>query len=91
MRRASGRPIILTFYGQYFGLSYSGQASGTLEAGMRADVMPLVGGYVYAPYPNPYRSPLVSRTGGRSEPRRPSSTSRTCCSPTRSRRSWWRG
>lgn len=64
MRRASGRPIILTFYGQYFGLSYSGQASGTLEAGMRADVMPLVGGYVYAPYPNPYRSPLVSHTGG---------------------------
>ncbi len=64
MRRASGRPIVLTFYGQYFGLSYSGQASGTLEAGMRADVMPLVGGYVYAPYPNPYRSPLVSRTGG---------------------------
>jgi 4-aminobutyrate aminotransferase-like enzyme len=64
MRRASGRPIVLTFYGQYFGLSYSGQASGTLEAGMRADVMPLVGGYVYAPYPNPYRSPLRSRTGG---------------------------
>jgi len=64
MRRASGRPIVLTFYGQYFGLSYSGQAAGTLEAGMRADVMPLVGGYVYAPYPNPYRSPLVSRTGG---------------------------
>jgi 4-aminobutyrate aminotransferase-like enzyme len=64
MRRASGRPIVLTFYGQYFGLSYSGQASGTLEAGMRADVMPLVGGYVYAPYPNPYRSPLVSRRGG---------------------------
>jgi len=64
MRRASGRPIILSFYGQYFGLSYSGQASGTLEAGMRADVMPLVGGHVFAPYPNPYRSPLVSRRGG---------------------------
>jgi len=64
MRRASGRPIILTFYGQYFGLSYSGQAVGTLEADMRSDVMPLVGGYVYAPYPNPYRSPLASRTGG---------------------------
>jgi 4-aminobutyrate aminotransferase-like enzyme len=64
MRRASGRPIILSFYGQYFGLSYSGQAAGTLEAGMRADVMPLVGGYVYAPYPNAYRSPLLSRTGG---------------------------
>jgi 4-aminobutyrate aminotransferase-like enzyme len=64
MRRASGRPIVLTFYGQYFGLSYSGQASGTLEAGMRADVMPLVVGYVYAPYPNPYRSPLRSPSGG---------------------------
>jgi 4-aminobutyrate aminotransferase-like enzyme len=64
MRRASGRPIVLTFYGQYFGLSYTGQAVGTLEADMRSDVMPLVAGYVYAPYPNPYRSPLVSRTGG---------------------------
>jgi 4-aminobutyrate aminotransferase len=64
MRRATGRPIILTFYGQYFGLSYSGAASGTLQADMRSDVMPLVTGYVYAPYPNPYRSPLVSPTGG---------------------------
>jgi 4-aminobutyrate aminotransferase len=64
MRRASGRPIVLSFYGQYFGLSYSGQASGTLSADMRSDVMPLVTGYVYAPYPNPYRSPLLSRSGG---------------------------
>src|SRR5262245_59026808 len=64
MRRASVRPIVITFYGQYFGLSYSGQASGTLQAEMGSDVMPLVTGYVYAPYPNPYRSPLVSRTGG---------------------------
>lgn len=64
MRRASGRPIVLSFYGQYFGLSYSGQASGSLTAEMRSDVMPLVTGYVYAPYPNPYRSPLNSSTGG---------------------------
>jgi 4-aminobutyrate aminotransferase len=64
MRRASGRPIVITFYGQYFGLSYSGQAAGTLQSDMRSDVMPLVTGYVYAPYPNPYRTPLVSRTGG---------------------------
>ena len=64
MRRASGRPIVLSFYGQYFGLSYSGQAAGTLQSEMRSDVMPLVTGYVYAPYPNPYRSPLVSRSGG---------------------------
>lgn len=64
MRRASGRPIVLSFYGQYFGLSYSGQAAGSLESDMRSDVMPLVTGYVYAPYPNPYRSPLVSHRGG---------------------------
>jgi 4-aminobutyrate aminotransferase-like enzyme len=64
MRRASGRPIVLTFYGQYFGLSYSGQAAGTLQSDMRSDVMPLVTGYVYAPYPNPYRSPLRSSSGG---------------------------
>ncbi len=64
MRRASGRPIVLTFYGQYFGLSYSGQAVGTLDAEMRSDTLPFASGYVYAPYPNVYRSPLVSRTGG---------------------------
>jgi 4-aminobutyrate aminotransferase-like enzyme len=64
MRRASGRPVVLTFYGQYFGLSYTGQAVGTLDAEMRSDVMPFVSGYVYAPYPNQYRSPLVSRSGG---------------------------
>jgi 4-aminobutyrate aminotransferase-like enzyme len=64
MRRATGRPIVLSFYGQYFGLSYSGQAAGPLQADMRSDVMPLVTGYVYAPYPNPYRSPLASPSGG---------------------------
>jgi 4-aminobutyrate aminotransferase len=64
MRRASGRPIVLTFYGQYFGLSYSGQAVGSLNADMRSDVMPFMSGYVFAPYPNEYRSPLRSPTGG---------------------------
>src|SRR6185436_4959574 len=39
-------------------------AAGTLQSDMRSDVMPLVTGYVYAPYPNPYRSPLTSRSGG---------------------------
>jgi 4-aminobutyrate aminotransferase-like enzyme len=64
MRRASGRPIVLSFYGQYHGLSYTGQAVGTLQSDMRSDVMALVGGYVFAPYPNPYRTPLRSRSGG---------------------------
>jgi 4-aminobutyrate aminotransferase-like enzyme len=60
MRRASGRPMVITFHGQYHGLSYSGAAAGTLRSEMRSDVMPLVGGHVFAPYPNPYRTPLRS-------------------------------
>lgn len=64
MRRASGRPIVISFYGQYFGLSYTGATVGTLQAEMRSDVMPMTSGYVFAPYPNPYRSPLVSHRGG---------------------------
>src|SRR6059036_3308985 len=64
MRRASGRPIIISFYGQYHGLSYGAQAAGPLQSDMREDVMPLVNGYVYAPYPYAYRTPLRSRTGG---------------------------
>jgi 4-aminobutyrate aminotransferase-like enzyme len=64
MRRATGRPIVLSFYGQYHGLSYGAQAAGPLQADMREDVMPLVNGFVFAPYPYAYRTPLRSRTGG---------------------------
>ena len=64
MRRASGRPFVLSFFGQYHGLSYGAMAAGPLQAEMREDVAPLVNGFLYAPYPYAYRTPLRSRTGG---------------------------
>jgi len=64
MRRASHRPFVLSFYGQYHGLSYGAMGAGPLQADLRDDVAPLVNGFVYAPYPYPYRSILRSRPGG---------------------------
>jgi len=64
MRRATGRPFVISFYGQYHGLSYGCMAAGPLEAHVREDVAPLVNGFVYAPYPYTYRTPLQSPTGG---------------------------
>ncbi|HEU4402874.1 MAG TPA: aspartate aminotransferase family protein [Candidatus Polarisedimenticolia bacterium] len=64
MRRASGRPFVLSFFGQYHGLSYGAMAAGPLNSEVREDVAPLVNGFVYAPYPYALRTPLRSRTGG---------------------------
>lgn len=64
MRRASGMQFVISFYGQYHGLSYGCMAAGPLEAHVREDVAPLVNGFVYAPYPYSYRTPLQSRSGG---------------------------
>src|SRR5207245_6830984 len=64
MRRASGRPFILSFFGQYHGLSYGAMAAGPLQDDLREDVAPLVNGFLYAPYPYAYRTLLRSRSGG---------------------------
>src|SRR5206468_9171601 len=64
MRRAAERPFVISFYGQYHGLSYGCMAAGPLESHVREDVAPLVNGFVYAPYPYSFRTPLRSRTGG---------------------------
>jgi 4-aminobutyrate aminotransferase-like enzyme len=64
MRRASERPFVISFYGQYHGLSYGCMAAGPLESHVREDVAPLVNGFVYAPYPYSFRTPLRSHTGG---------------------------
>src|SRR5262245_22725387 len=64
MRRATGRPFVVSFFGQYHGLSYGAMAAGPLEAHVREDVAPLVNGFVYAPYPYTYRTMLRSPTGG---------------------------
>ncbi len=64
MRRASGRPFILSFFGQYHGLSYGAMAVGPLESTTREDVAPLVNGTIFVPYPYTYRSLLKSPGGG---------------------------
>ncbi|MCB0875985.1 MAG: aminotransferase class III-fold pyridoxal phosphate-dependent enzyme, partial [Solirubrobacterales bacterium] len=65
MRRATGRPIVLAFHGGYHGESVSTAALGAeihqISWGERA----LAGGFMHAPYPNPYRSPFAApRAGG---------------------------
>jgi 4-aminobutyrate aminotransferase-like enzyme len=64
MRRGTGRPYVLSFYGQYHGLSYGALKAGPLNAEMRDDLALLGNGFLHAPYPYAYRTPLRSRTGG---------------------------
>ena len=63
MRRASGRQFVLSFYGQFQGMSYGALGAGPVLASFRDDVAPLVNGFVHVPYPNPYRG-LVHPDGG---------------------------
>ena len=65
MRRATGRPVVLGFYGGYHGESTTTASLGAehheISQGMRA----LGGGFVHAPYPHSYRSPFgPARAGG---------------------------
>jgi 4-aminobutyrate aminotransferase-like enzyme len=65
MRRATGRPVILGFLGQYHGESTTTTTLGAEEASIAGGERALVPGFVHAPYPNPYRSPLAApRPGG---------------------------
>jgi 4-aminobutyrate aminotransferase-like enzyme len=64
MRRATGRPFVLSFYGQYHGLSYGALRAGPLNSEIRDDINPLVNGMVFAPYPYSYRTPLAQGPGG---------------------------
>jgi len=65
MRRASGRPIVLGFHGSYHGESTTTATLGAEAAAISADERSLGTGFLHAPYPNPYRSPLASpRPGG---------------------------
>src|SRR3989449_4882660 len=54
---ASGRPLILSFMGQYHGLSIGATAFGTLSSRMRRNWEAFSGGAVHAPYPMTYRKP----------------------------------
>jgi 4-aminobutyrate aminotransferase-like enzyme len=69
MRRATGRPVIIGFFGGYHGettitLSLGAEAS-ELSRGVRG----LMPGFVHVPYPNPYRNPFgEARAGGSGDP-----------------------
>src|SRR2546426_614945 len=54
---ASGRPLILSFMGQYHGLSIGATAFGTLASRMRRNWEAFSGGAIHAPYPMTYRKP----------------------------------
>lgn len=65
MRRATGRPLILGFYGGYHGESTTTASLGAEHHEISIGVRALGGGFVHAPYPHPYRSPFAPpRPGG---------------------------
>ena len=65
MRRATGRPLVLSFMGGYHGESLATAAAGAEEASIGSGLRTLAPGFVHVPYPNPYRSPFAApRPGG---------------------------
>jgi 4-aminobutyrate aminotransferase-like enzyme len=65
MRRATGRPLILGFYGGYHGESTTTAGLGAEHREIGQGVRGLGGGFVHAPYPHPYRTPFAPpRPGG---------------------------
>ncbi|MCI4344224.1 MAG: aspartate aminotransferase family protein [Thermoplasmata archaeon] len=55
--QTSHRPLVLSFLGQYHGLSIGMGAIGSLSSEERRHWEPYHGGSVHAPYPAPYRRP----------------------------------
>jgi 4-aminobutyrate aminotransferase-like enzyme len=70
MRRATGRPVIIGFLGQYHGESTTTATLGAEAASISAADRALVPGFVHVPYPDPdpERSPLRTRPGGSGDP-----------------------
>ncbi|GAA2134563.1 aspartate aminotransferase family protein [Nocardioides bigeumensis] len=65
MRRATGRQLILGFYGGYHGESTTTAALGAEHHEIGQGTRGLGGGFVHAPYPRPFRSPFAPpRPGG---------------------------
>jgi 4-aminobutyrate aminotransferase-like enzyme len=58
MRARTGRPLILTFLGQYHGESLAALAVGSQEPEGSRGVRETVGGFIHVPYPHPYRCPF---------------------------------
>jgi 4-aminobutyrate aminotransferase-like enzyme len=65
MRRATGRPVIIGFFGGYHGETTATAALGAETAELARGVRPLTPGFAHVPYPHPYRSPFAApRPGG---------------------------
>jgi 4-aminobutyrate aminotransferase-like enzyme len=65
MRRSTGRPLILGFYGGYHGESTTTAGLGAEHHEIGQGVRGLGGGFIHAPYPRPFRSPFAPpRPGG---------------------------
>jgi len=63
-REATGRPMLLTFYGQYHGeASYLTGGVSSDMASVPTQNAQYVPGVVFAPYPNPFRAPFHSGPG----------------------------
>ena len=64
MRRATGRPIMIGFMGGYHGEAGTAGAIGAESSDLSFGYRALMPGFVHVPYPNPYRTPFVARSGG---------------------------
>jgi 4-aminobutyrate aminotransferase-like enzyme len=65
MRRATGRPLIIGFFGGYHGESTTTAGHGAEAAEIGRGTRHVSAGFVHVPYPNPYRSPFgPPRPGG---------------------------
>jgi 4-aminobutyrate aminotransferase-like enzyme len=65
MRRATGRPVVIGFFSQYHGESTTTATLGAEQSDISRGLRTFAPGFVHAPYPHPYRSPLgPARPGG---------------------------
>ncbi len=65
MRWATGRPLVLGFFGQYHGESPGVATLGAELADIGRRIREITPGFVHAPYPNSYRNPFgPPRAGG---------------------------
>ena len=65
MRRATGRQLVIAFYGAYHGESTMTATLGAERQDISSGLRQLSPGFVHVPYPNPYRSPFGDpRPGG---------------------------
>jgi 4-aminobutyrate aminotransferase-like enzyme len=65
MRRSTGRPVIISFLGQYHGESTTTASLGAEHNEISHGMRQLSSGFVHVPYPSPYRTPFPDpRPGG---------------------------